>query len=88
MEITRLLSWIGFCSGLLISIPQVVKTLKTKNASGVSALTFILIEITALCFLIRALALRELALIIYYFVIFIASGLQLLLIYRYRNSKQ
>ncbi len=85
MEITKLFSWIGFCAGMLISIPQIIKTLKTKNVQGVSAFTFMLIEITALCFLIRALSIKEYALIAYYTLIFLAGGIQLILIFKFRN---
>jgi uncharacterized protein with PQ loop repeat len=84
MDITRLISWIGFATGLCISIPQIIKTLRTKNVEGVSALTFVLIEVTALCFLIRSFMIHESALIAYYIMIALASGIQLFLIIKYR----
>lgn len=85
MEITKLISWIGFACGMLISVPQIIKTLKTKNTEGVSALTFMLIEITALCFLIRVLSIGEYALVAYYIFIMLAGGIQLTLILKYRK---
>ena len=85
MEITKLVSWIGFATGLCISIPQIIKTLRTRDVQGVSALTFVLIEITGVCFLIRSLVIREFALIAYYLMIVLASAVQLFLIARYRS---
>ena len=40
MELSQVLSWIGFISGLLIGVPQVVKTIKTRSAGDLSATTF------------------------------------------------
>jgi uncharacterized protein with PQ loop repeat len=85
MEPTKLISWIGFSAGLLIGIPQIVKTMKLKSARGVSALTFLLIVITAACFLIRSFAIKELSFIAYYLFIFASASTQLFLIWKYRG---
>lgn len=85
MDITQVVSLIGFTTGLFISIPQIIKTLKTRNVKGVSALTFVLIEITALCFLVRAITIQEAALIAYYSTILVVSGIQLFLIFKFRQ---
>lgn len=85
MDITKWIVWVGFVSGLFIGIPQIIKTIKTKDVGGVSALTFMLIEVTASCFLVRAIAIREYGLIAYYCFILIAGGIQLFLIMKYRK---
>jgi uncharacterized protein with PQ loop repeat len=85
MQLTQIISWIGFTTGLCISIPQIVKTLRTKNVQGVSTFTFVLITVTATCFFIRSAVIREYALIAYYLMVMIASVFQLVLIFRYRK---
>lgn len=87
MEITQWIVWIGFVSGLFIGIPQIIKTIKTRNVEGVSAITFLLIEVTALCFLVRAIAIREYGLIAYYCFILIVGMIQLSLIVKFRKAK-
>ncbi|MBN2620529.1 PQ-loop repeat-containing protein [candidate division WOR-3 bacterium] len=68
-----------------MSIPQIIKILRTKDVQGVSAFTFVLIEITGLCFLIRSIVIRECTLSAYYFVIVLASAIQLIHILKYRK---
>jgi uncharacterized protein with PQ loop repeat len=85
MDVTRIVSWLGFATGFCISIPQIIKTLRTKNVQGVSTFTFVLIEMTGLCFLIRSVVIRESALIAYYLMIVLASAVQLILIVKYRK---
>ena len=85
MHFTQIISWIGFTTGLCISIPQIVKTIRTRDVKGVSAFTFVLITITATCFFVRSLVIQEYALIAYYLIIMIASVIQLMLIVRFRK---
>ncbi|MFC1823659.1 PQ-loop domain-containing transporter [Thermodesulfobacteriota bacterium] len=84
MEFTQIMSWLGFISGLLIGIPQLIKTIRTKSAKDVSALTFLLIIVTCICLLVRAVAIWELAFISYYVFLILSSSLQLFLIWKYR----
>ena len=85
MDITQAMSWIGTVIGLIIGIPQIIKTIKTKSAKDVSAITFALILLTCLCFLTRAIAIKETAFICYYTFIIMSSSLQLYLIWKYQE---
>ena len=85
MELSQLLSWIGTTTGMFTSIPQLVKTVKTKKVDGLSATTFVLIVITCFCLLMRAIAIKEMAFIFYYTLLVILNSLQLFLIWKYKN---
>jgi len=85
MELSQILSWIGTATGVLIGIPQLVKTVRTKKTGDLSATTFILILITCSCLLARAVAIKELAFIFYYTFLILINSLQLFLIWKYKD---
>ena len=85
MELSQVLSWVGTSTGILIGIPQLVKTVKTKKVGDLSATMFILILITCFCFLIRTIVIREMAFIFYYAFLVITNPLQLSLIWKYKD---
>jgi len=87
MEFTKIIGWIGFRAGLFIGIPLILKTIKIKSSRGVLVMTFILIEITVLCFLIRSIAIKESALIAYYLFIIVSTTTQLYLIWKFQNDR-
>jgi uncharacterized protein with PQ loop repeat len=86
MEFTVAMSWIGFVTGILIGIPQIVKTIRMKSARDVSSITFLLLLITCSCLLIRAIAIKEAAFICYYSFIILSASFQLFLIWKYKAS--
>ncbi|MCB0164998.1 MAG: hypothetical protein KDI79_12275 [Anaerolineae bacterium] len=86
MELSQLMGWVGFLTGLLIGLPQLIKTIKTKRTGDLSAATFALILITAFCFFVRAVAINELSLIVYYAFVICSCLLQLLLIWKYKDG--
>jgi len=86
MELSQVLSWIGSATGMLIGIPQLVKTVRTKKAGDLSATTFVLILITCSCLLVRAIAIKELAFIFYYTFLILINSLQLFLIWKYKDQ--
>jgi len=86
MELTVAMSWIGFVTGILIGIPQIVKTIRMKSARDVSSITFLLLLITCSCLLVRAIAIKEVAFICYYSFIILSASFQLFLIWKYRES--
>jgi uncharacterized protein with PQ loop repeat len=88
MEITEVLSWIGSATGVAIGLPQIAKTILTKSVSDVSTLSFVLILITASCFVGRAIAIREIAFVVYYLFIILSASFQLFLIWRYSPNRQ
>ena len=83
MELSQLLSWIGVVTGALIGIPQLIKTIRTKSVQDVSVTTFLLVLVTSVCMLIRAMVIKELAFIVYYALILLSAGLQLFLMWKY-----
>ena len=87
MELSQMLSWVGTTTGMLVGIPQLIKTLRTKKTSDLSATTFILIVITCSCLLVRAIAIREPAFILYYTFLVFINSLQLFLIWKYKERK-
>jgi uncharacterized protein with PQ loop repeat len=87
MELSQVMSWIGFIAGMSIGMPQLVKTVKTKRAGDLSALTFVLILITCSCLLVRAIAIKEMAFVCYYILLFFTNSLQLFLIWKYKERK-
>jgi len=86
MELTVAMSWIGFVTGILIGIPQIIKTIRRKSARDVSSITFLLLLITCSCLLVRAIAIKEAAFICYYSFIILSASFQLFLIWKYRAS--
>lgn len=86
MELSQILSWVGTTTGMLIGVPQLVKTIRTKKAGDLSATTFILILVTCSCLLVRAIAIKELAFIFYYTFLIFVNSLQLFLIWQYRGQ--
>lgn len=59
MDWTALIGWLGVCFSVSIQIPQVIQMVKTKSAKDVSALTYMFLVATTLCYLVRAIAIRE-----------------------------
>ena len=87
MELSQVMSWIGFMVGMFIGIPQLVKTVKTKRVGDLSAMTFVLILITCSCLLVRAIAIKEMAFVCYYIFLIFTNSLQLFLIWKYKDRK-
>lgn len=86
MELSQILSWVGTTTGVLIGIPQLLKTVRTKKAGDLSATTFILILVTCSCLLVRAIAIRELAFVLYYTFLIFINSFQLVLIWKYKGQ--
>ena len=85
MELSQILSWIGTTTGMFTSIPQLIKTIRTKKVGDLSPTTFVLIVITCTCLLARMIVIKEWAFIIYYSLLILINSLQLFLIGKYKN---
>lgn len=59
MELTSIIGYIGFFFGVLVSVPQVIKSYRAKSTKGVSSLTYIFLLIAVCCYLVRAIAIKE-----------------------------
>jgi uncharacterized protein with PQ loop repeat len=84
MELSQILSWIGTATGMFTSVPQLVKTVRTKKVGDLSPTTFILIVVTCSCLLARMIVIKETAFIFYYTALVIINSLQLFLIWKYK----
>lgn len=86
MDFSQTLSWIGFVTGMLIGIPQIVKTIRARSARDVSTTTFILIVLTSGCLLARSLPINEAAFVCYYSFIIVSASVQLGLMWKFRKA--
>lgn len=57
--LSEIIGWVGVVLGVLISVPQLIKSVKEKSTKGVSKQTYQLLFLTIFCYLIRAIAIRE-----------------------------
>ena len=85
MEMSVLMGWIGLAVGILIGIPQLVKTIRLQSARDLSSLTYILLLVTCICFLVKSLAIAETVFICYYSFCTVLTLFQLFLIWKFRN---
>ena len=81
--ITELIGWIGVAAGVMVSMPQLVQSVKTKSTKGISIRTYQLLFLTVLCYLIRAIAIKEPVFIVSNSVNLIVTGAMLYLFKRY-----
>ena len=88
MELSQLLSWIGTATGMLTSVPQLIKTIKTKKVVDLSTTTFILIVVTCSRMLARMIVIKEYALIFYYSILIFINSLQLFLIWKSKEQNR
>jgi uncharacterized protein with PQ loop repeat len=87
MELSQVLSWIGTATGMFTSIPQLIKTVRTKKVEDLSPTTFVLIVITCSCLLARMIVIKEPAFIVYYSLLILINSLQLFLIWKYKAAR-
>ena len=80
MELAQILGWIATILFSIMIIPQIVKTLKQKDTSGVSLLLFIIYLIANMVALIYSLLIHQIPLITKY-AIGIATSYTYLLFY-------
>jgi len=67
VSLSKFIGWLGFCFGVFISIPQIIKIIKTKSIDGISRTTYVLLLCTCVCYTVRSLVIKE--------YIFIASNI-------------
>jgi len=83
--ITTIIGFIGLGFGLLVAPPQIIKILKTKNATNISKHTYIFLCITIICYFIHALAIKDLVFSLSNGINLLVNGFVLSLIYKYGN---
>ena len=62
--VTEIIGWIGVVLGVLVAVPQLIKSIKTKSTKGVSKSAYQLLFLCMLCYLVRAIAIKELIFIV------------------------
>jgi MtN3 and saliva related transmembrane protein len=86
MPLSETFGWIGLAFAMVYMVPQLLKTWRNKSAADVSALSFILLNAAFVCFLIRAIVIREYVFIINYAFSLMTGTLQIILIWKYRKK--
>lgn len=86
--ITELIGWAGVIVGITVSVPQLIKSWKEKSTQGISKHTYQLLFLTILCYLIRAIAIKELIFIVSNAINLIITAMVLYLFKKYpcRNN--
>ncbi len=87
MEIAQLLGWIATFLFSIMIIPQMIKTLKSKDTNGVSLLLFIIFLIANIIALTYAIMISQSPLIIKY-AIAIVTTLAYIIIFLFYYSKK
>lgn len=87
MDFYQLLGLIAGAMIVFSTLPQVFKTLKTKNVSGLSLQMFIIIGSAQILWLIYGIHLSDLPLVATNAGSILIVFVNILLIFRYRNAK-
>jgi len=86
--ITEIIGWIGVAIGIMVSFPQLIKSYRDKSTQGVSRGTYRLLFLTMLCYLIRAIAIKEVIFIVSNAVNLVITGMVLYLFEKYPSCNQ
>lgn len=57
--LSETIGWIGVVLSVLVSLPQLLKSIKMKSTKGVSLQAYQLLFFTVLCYLVRAIVIKE-----------------------------
>ena len=87
MIISEIIGWVGVVLSILISVPQFIKSVKEKSTKGLSKQTYQLLFLTVLCYLVRAIAIKEPIFIASNAINLIITGAVLYLFRRYPESR-
>ena len=91
IEQTILAQWLGWIATVLFSImlvPQIIKTVRTKDTSGVSLFLFVIYLVANVIALIYALLISQSPLIIKYVIGIITAIIYLVVFFYYSNIRR
>ena len=88
MEIAQILGWVATFLFSIMIIPQIIKTIKLKDTSGVSLLLFVIYLIANIIALIYAFMISQMPLIIKYVIAIITTVFYIALYYVYYSRKK
>ncbi|MBT4805679.1 PQ-loop repeat-containing protein [Candidatus Woesearchaeota archaeon] len=88
MDITQILGWAATILFSIMLIPQIIKTIKSRDTKGVSLLLFITYLVANIIALIYAYLIAEQPLIFKYFIGIITAEIYIIVfIWYYRKNK-
>ena len=88
MDVAQILGWIATILFSIMIIPQMIKTVRSKDTSGVSLLLFIIYLIANIIALIYAFMIYQTPLIIKYVIAIIITVIYLMLYWVYYKRKK
>ncbi len=59
MHWSELIGWAGVTAGICVSLPQIIRIYRTRSSKDVAIWTYRLLVFVCLCYLVRAIAIRE-----------------------------
>lgn len=87
--ISEIIGWLGVMIGIVVSVPQLIKSWRNKSTDGLSIGTYQLLFLAVLCYFIRAIAIKEMIFIVSNGVNLIITAMVLYLFKKYPSvSKQ
>jgi MtN3 and saliva related transmembrane protein len=88
MDIAQILGWIATFLFSIMVIPQIIKTVKSKNTNGVSLLLFIIFLIANIIALIYAIMISQSPLIIKYIIAIVETVVYIAIFLYYYSRKK
>ena len=85
--LSEIIGWIGVVLGVLVAVPQLIKSIKAKSTKGVSRGAYQLLFLCMLCYLVRAIAIKELIFIVSNMVNLVVVGAMLYLFKIYPSEE-
>jgi len=82
------IGWIGVVIGVFVAVPQLFKSFKEKSTQGLSKHTYQLLLITITCYLIKAIAIKEMVFIVSNSIGFVITATTLYLFKKYPAERQ
>jgi len=89
MELTQILGWIATFLFSIMVIPQIIKTIKSKDTNGVSLLLFVIFLLANMIALIYAVLISQPPLIIKYVIAIITTLIYIgIFLYYYKRKRR
>ena len=85
--LSEIIGWIGVVLGVLVAVPQLIKSIKTKSTKGVSKGAYQLLFLCMVCYLVRAIAIKEPIFIVSNIINLVVVGAMLYLFRLYPSNK-
>ena len=86
MELTSIIGFVGVFIGMMVNVPQIIKSYRLKSVEGVSPWVYILLFVALVCYLTRAVAIGEPVFIISNVLGLTTTLLMLIAFWKYRGE--